>query len=296
MKPHHRRLNISLIGAGKVGSTLAVMLRRSGHTINAVVSLSRQSARACGRLVSCKNCSDSVSAIPASTTLIIIAVPDNAVQTVAASLAGLTQLDFSRTQVCHTSGALTSDVLEPVARRGARVFSFHPIQTFPRRLSLKDQIYTMQGVTYGIEGPRHSLRAAKALARTLGGEVIVVPKEAKILYHSACVLASNYPIALLGAIESLARKFTDKDLKPFRKLVETSVENAFRTGAGKALTGPIVRGDVETVARHLEALEDPAMRTLYRSLGVFALRLAEEERRLTPDQARRLTDLLDQRE
>jgi predicted short-subunit dehydrogenase-like oxidoreductase (DUF2520 family) len=136
------------------------------------------------------------------------------------------------------------------------------------------------------------MAVAKKLVRQLKGEILFVPKDAKNLYHLTCVLASNYPVALIGAMESIAGKFTRKKLQPFERLVKTSVENALRLGARKALTGPIVRGDSLLVSEHLNAIHDPGLRTLYKSLGTYALRLAAEEGRLTNDQIVTLQKLL----
>jgi predicted short-subunit dehydrogenase-like oxidoreductase (DUF2520 family) len=296
MKSKHRSFDISIIGAGKVGTTLATVLHRSGNKIVAVVSRDRQSARKCGKLVSCGNCSDDVSAIPSSSNLVIIAVPDQSIRSVAESLASLTSLKFNHMFVCHTSGALTSDVLEPVARKGARVFSMHPIQTFPRQNSLKDQIRSMKGITYGIEGPRNAFATATIVVRKLGGEILFVPKEAKILYHLACVIASNYSVALVGAIESIAGKFAQKKLQPFEKLLQTSLENAMRLGAGKALTGPIVRGDSKVISDHLKSIRNPELRALYKSLGTYVLKLAADQERLASDQISRLQKLLGEKQ
>jgi predicted short-subunit dehydrogenase-like oxidoreductase (DUF2520 family) len=268
------------------------MLRRSGNSIVAIVSRDKESARKCGKAVSCKNCSDDVSIIPAASNLVVIAVPDQSIRTVAESLAALPTLQFSQMSVCHTSGALTSDALRAVANKGARVFSLHPIQTFPRQKSLKDQITSMKGITYGVEGPRKSLAIVRKLVRQLKGEILFVPKDAKILYHLTCVLASNYPIALIGAIESIAGRITQKKLQPFEILFRTSVENALSLGAGKALTGPIVRGDSALVSEHLNAIQDLDLRRLYKSLGTYALKLAVEEGRLTNDQIAELQELL----
>ncbi len=267
------------------------MLHRSGNNIVAVVSRSKQSARKCGKEVSCRNYSDDISIVPSTCNLVIIAVPDQSIKTVAESLAALSNLRFNRISVCHTSGSLTTDALDPVARKGARVFSMHPIQTFPGQKSLKDQISSMKGVTYGVEGPQRSLAIAKSLVRQLRGEILFVPKQAKILYHLACVIASNYSVALVGAIDSIAGKITLKKLQPFEKLLQTSLENAMRLGAGKALTGPVARGDSELIAEHLRSIQDPELRTLYKSLGAYALKLAVQEGRLSPGQIAKLQEL-----
>ncbi len=294
MKSGQRVLTISIIGAGKVGTTLARMLYRAGNRIVAVVSSRKNSALKCGRLVGCRNCSDNLSVIPPTTDLVLIAVPDNAIRSVAESLALLPRLPFNHMYVCHTSGALTSEELEPLARHGARVFSFHPIQTFPAGKSLSDQIASMKGVTYGFEGSKVALGLARRLARQLGGDVLVVPKDAKILYHLACVLASNYSVTLIGALEYVLGLLKQKSVSPYEKLLRTSIDNAVKTGAVNALTGPIVRGDSSVVAKHLAAIRDPKLRSVYKSLGAFALKMAADTGGLKPEQFDRLRNLLEE--
>ncbi len=153
----------------------------------------------------------------------------------------------------------------------------------------------MRGVTYGFEGSKDSLGLARRLARQLGGSVLVVPKEVKILYHLACVLASNYPVTLIGALESVVALMKQESTAPFGKLLETSFENAMKLGAVKALTGPIVRGDSDVVARHLAAIRDPKLHSLYTSLGAFALNMAAGDGRLTPEQIADLKYLLEEK-
>ncbi len=295
MKSGCRRLNISIIGAGKVGTTLARTLFRAGHRIVGVVSLHKRSAITCGRLVKCRNCSDDVSIIPSATNVVLIAVPDSAIRGVADTLAVVHDLPFERMFVCHTSGALTSDELKPLGQRGAHTFSFHPIQTFPKEESLSDQIASMAGVTYGVEGSKYGLGMARRLVRHLGGNLLVVPKDAKIVYHLACVFASNYSVTLLGALESVAKLLKQKRTTPFEKLLHTSLENALKFGAAKALTGPIVRGDVDVIAKHIAAIRDPKLRSLYRSLGAYALGIARKEHRLTREKNARLKSLLEKK-
>ncbi len=292
MKSLHRRFRVSLVGAGKVGTTLAVMLKSSGHSVVAVVSRSRRSAEHCGRLVSCRNCSDELSAIPASTDLVLIAVPDRSIRSVAEALARLPHLNTRSLFVLHTSGALTSDELEPLGARGAAVFSFHPVQTFPRNKSVRNQIRTMKGIAYGIEGSLRSLATAKRLAKELKGIPLVVPKEAKILYHCACVIASNYAVTLVGAVEALAGQFAGRTSDLFKPLLETSIANALESGAGTALTGPIVRGDAEVISRHLQSIRDPELRSVYKSLGLFALKLAVKEKKIALDDVDRIDKAL----
>lgn len=288
-----RKLNISIIGAGRVGSTLAVALKKRGHPIVSVVSRSLHSARRLGRRVACRNCSDDISLISPGSSLILITTPESVVGEVSRSLSDLKHLAFERIAVAHTSGALSSDVLSDLAARGARTFSFHPIQSFPP-LGRSPEEKILEGIWYGFEGPQNSRAVARLLASVLGGRILEVPKEKKIVYHLACVFASNYPVVVLGALEILAGQVTGKQLAPFRKLFDSSIGRSFDHGAGKALTGPLTRGSLDVLHRHMIELGSsrPDLLPLYSALGLFGLELLGERKSLTEEQIRQMSAIL----
>lgn len=287
-------LNISVVGAGRVGSTLAFMLRRRGHKIVSVISRSLRSARSVGILVGCKKCSTDLSEVAPDSNLIVIATPDNVIQEVSFHLSKLDHLDTERLSVFHTSGALTSDVLGPLAERGSTVFSLHPIQTFSKSISLRQQLKMMEGIWYGCEGESKGVAHARKLVRDLGGNFLAVPKEQKILYHLACVFSSNYPVALLGAVEELSSNLQKGSILPFSRLLSSSMQNALMKGASGALTGPIERGSMEILELHRKELSDriPALLPLYNALGMYALELARRRGTLTEEQVQQMSMIL----
>ncbi|MBI3586807.1 MAG: DUF2520 domain-containing protein [Ignavibacteriales bacterium] len=290
-------LHISIIGAGKVGTSLAVLLHRNGYNITSVISLHRSSAKRCARLVGCSKHSNNIADIAPISRFILIAVPEEKIQEVAQRLSTLRGIDFSRLYVAHTSGVLDSKALKPLTTAGAKTFSLHPIQSFPRSISLAKQLQMLNGIPYGFEGSSKSISFARRIVRALNGRFLVVPKEKKILYHIACVVASNYMVSILGALEEVtgSLKFS-QGLKPFKKLILASIENALRDGAARALTGPIVRGSRGTIKLHLNELSgNKKLRTLYRSLGLYTLELARKQRKLTPAQQQTLKKILSQR-
>jgi predicted short-subunit dehydrogenase-like oxidoreductase (DUF2520 family) len=226
---------------------------------------------------------------------VLVATPENVLPTVARSLAADRSFDWKNLFVYHTAGAVSSDVFAPLARRGAHVGSLHPIQTFSPNVPLTSQLRAMHGVTYGIEGDRTTLRVARQIVRLLGGRAIEVPKEEKILYHLACVFASNFPVLLLSGVVELSRRFHARySLAPFTKLLMTSIENAVRVGPTQALTGPFTRGSAGTVRTHRTALQQrhPDLVAVYRALGRYAVRVLEAEKRITPRQAAQLRSAL----
>lgn len=283
MPSPRKPLQISIIGAGKVGTSLAVLLHRNGYHIASVISSHRSSAKRCARLVGCSKYSSNIANISPLSQFILIAVPEEKIQEVAQCLSTLRDIDFSRLYVAHTSGVLSSEALKPLAPLGAKTFSLHPIQSFPRSISLAKQLQMLNGISYGFEGPSKNILFARHIVRALNGKFLVVPKEKKILYHIACVFASNYMVSVLGALEELAEslKFS-QGLKPFEKLILASIENALCNGAARALTGPIARGSTGTIKLHLNELSgNKKLRTLYRSLGLSTLELASKQGKLT---------------
>ncbi len=294
MAGNTRKLNVTVVGAGSVGTTIARLLQHRGHSIVAVISKSRKSARTLARLVRCRLSGDDVAAIPSETSFLLIATPESAIESVAASIASVTGLAFQKVFAAHTSGAISSEALTPLADKGVRTFSFHPIQSFPKTMAASMHLASMKGVWYGFEGPGTTRSFARSLSSSLGGKFLEVPKEKKILYHLACVFASNYPVVILGAIERLARQISGGDLTPFRKLFESSSENAFRLGASKALTGPVARGSAAVIHRHMAELgsKEPELLPLYGTLGLYALEILREKGLLNENDMRQIESLL----
>ncbi len=204
----------------------------------------------------------------------MVAVPDAEVARVAATLAR-SGVDWTGRTVVHTSGLLPARVLAPLARRGARTASCHPVQSVPR----KDVPATVfAGITWGVEGDPAALEVCGRLVRALRGHILLLAEKDKPLYHAACSLASNAFVALeAAAVELLAgsgldRRAAEAVLLP---LVQGTLQNVKNFGLEKALTGPILRGDVATVGEHLKALGgDPAALEIYRALGRRILGLA----------------------
>ncbi len=279
-----RRLSITLVGAGPVGITLASLFLRSGHQIKAVIGRRAAHARTAAQSLHPQVASSSLADIPPETDLILLAVPDERIQETAKAIAGGPSLDYKRLVVFHCSGAETSDLLRPLARLGALCFSMHPIQSFPRGRKLRDQLRLMRGVWYGYEGPPRGVAIGRRLARALKGRLLTVPKQKKILYHTACVFASNYPVVLLETVLALARRVSPQlSLEAFRPLTESSIMNAMRLSPPRALTGPVVRGSAGTVAKHRRALRrfSGNVDEAYRSLALLALQIAERRNSLS---------------
>lgn len=291
------RLRVAIVGAGKVGTVLGRVLVEEGARISAVVSRSRASARAAGRFLRCTNISTALTAIPRETDCVFIATPHDAVEEVARTLAGLEGLDFPKIAVCHASGMLTAAALDPCAVRGAAVFSFHPLQTFPRDFVPRDILPRARGIYYGVDGPPRGVRMARRLAKLLQGRIIVIPPERRVLYHAACVVASNHLTTMLAEVEAMLRAVLPRErrfMEMVRPILDATLANVAATSPAAALSGPVARGGVETVARHLEAVRDsvPELLPYFTRMSLETVRLAAAKGSLTAERRTAMIQLI----
>jgi predicted short-subunit dehydrogenase-like oxidoreductase (DUF2520 family) len=176
--------------------------------------------------------------------------------------------------VLHASGSLSVDVLAPLAARGHPVAGMHALAAIADPVEGAERL---RGATFGVEGQGPARALAERLVAACGGRVLPIRPGGKALYHAAAVFASNYAVALLSVAERLMTQagIPADDAQPaLAALAAGAVENVAARGPAAALTGPIARGDAETVERHLSRLSG-ADRDVYCLLGLEALELAE---------------------
>lgn len=204
-------------------------------------------------------------------TGIIVAVPDREIAGTAVGLAGLS---LPRgVPVLHTSGALGADVLAPISAAGNPVGSVHPLAAIAEAHTGPDRL---RGAWFAVEGDDLAVRFGRWIASAAGGRILRVDPGGKPLYHAAAVVASNYVVALLALAERLAARAGLDEVAAREALVELAVgaaRNVQPEGPGPAITGPIARGDEETVAAHLAELSGRD-RALYSVLARETLALA----------------------
>ena len=285
--------SIAVVGAGAVGTALARRLAARGGSVRAVISRRVEAARRLAERVGAPVASSSVADLPADVRMVFCCVPDDAVAEVAEQLYLLPR-DWSGALVAHTSGALTSAVLVPLAARGAAALSFHPMQAFAADGAPEG----FEGIYVGLEGSPLAVRAGAALAELLGARPLPLSPEEKLCCHLAAAIASNFTVTLQAmAAEVLATAGIDRPraAELLRPLVEGTWRNLARRLPEDALTGPIARGDDATVRRHLDALARrlPHLTPAYAAMAVETVRLAVRGGRLSESQARQLLDTLD---
>ena len=261
---------VAFVGAGNVATALAVALRRAGYEIESVVSRSRggtpSRAQSLAREVGARH----KLGVPANTRANVIwfCVPDSEIAHVARSFAQ--KLNWNEKIALHSSGALTSAELLPLREHGAAVASVHPLMTFVRRSRP-----SLAGVPFAIEGDAPAVKVARNFVRDLGGRAYPVQKQHKAAYHAWGTFASPLFTALLSTTEQVASAAGVRPLEARRRMIPILLQtlaNYASFGPADAFSGPIVRGDADTVKRHLQVLADiPAARDVYLALARAAL-------------------------
>jgi predicted short-subunit dehydrogenase-like oxidoreductase (DUF2520 family) len=281
-----------IVGAGRLGLALGLALHRSGAFASLAYS-GRRSHPPPHPLFEGASPAASYRAglevPPEAVAGIVLAVHDAAIHGVAAALA---ELPLERTvPVLHASGALSVDALAPLAARGHPVGGMHALAAIADAVAGADRL---RGATFGVEGEGDARALAECIVRGCGGRVVIVPSAGKPLYHAAAVFAANYAVVLLGVAERLMAEAGVPPVEArsaLAALAAGAVENVSARGPSSALTGPVARGDAETVRLHLARLS-VADRPLYSLLAREALALARNAG-LPPDSAARIATLLE---
>lgn len=259
---------VGIVGPGRAGLGLAVALRRARVKVCGV-----HGRRARPAPPGLKLTAGGTPPWLGAAGVVVLAVPDDALPACVAELARGAALAPGAV-VLHLSGALTSEVLAPLAALGAATGSMHPLVAFgpePARVARQ-----LRGAAFALEGDVAAVGVADAMVRRLGGLPLTVAPELKPLYHAGAVFASSYLVGLVAAAARLLERagIAGQDaLAALVPLVRATVANLEAAGPAAALTGPIARGDAATVRRHLMALGQ-ADAALYRALGVETLKLA----------------------
>jgi predicted short-subunit dehydrogenase-like oxidoreductase (DUF2520 family) len=268
------KLQITLIGAGNLAGALASSLHQAGFVIEQIVSRATgASLQRAKRLAVEVNASATLlgrdlSRINIDADVVWFCVPDGAIADVAKSLA--TAIDWTGKVALHSSGALTSDELSALRRRGAAVGSAHPLMTFVRGSKP-----VLAGVPFAIEGDRRAVQAARAVVKSLGAESYSIRAEDKAAYHAWGTFASPLFTALLATSEQVALCAGVKQSAARQRMLpmlKRTLANYEALGAARGFSGPIVRGDAGTVKQHLTVLRDvPVAQQVYIALAQAAL-------------------------
>lgn len=270
--------SLTIIGAGKVGKALGrLWALNDTFIIHDVLARSANSAQMAVDFIGAGVAVDSYATLrPAD--VYMIATPDDQIAASCAALVA-TGILVEGNIVFHCSGALASGVLNAASPCGASIASTHPIRSF----AIPAQVVKHFAGTYcGAEGDPLALDILRDAFAAIGAEWVVIDRDLKILYHAAAVMASNYLVTLLDLAQQTYIKAgiaPDQALQLMGPLVRETVDNVFRYGPAKALTGPIARGDMQTVERQSKALQasNPQHAQLYDQMVGLTIELAKRK-------------------
>ncbi len=286
-KPSARN-SVSIIGAGKVAHSLVPALFNAGYPVLSVISSDKKKADRLAEKYPVIISSDLPADLYPRSSLIFLTVPDSEIEAAAKKISE-THLSFSGKIFIHCSGAYNISLLEHLKKKGASTASFHIMQTFS---SLKK--VSIRGCTAAIETNETSVfNKLKKLADKLGLISFRINQKEKVYYHLAGVFASNFLAGNLYNAELLLSYI--KDDKPdmlimIEKIIKTTLLNVKKKGAVKAISGPVERGDLLTIKKHIEALKqkNPFLLKNYILQSINLLQALENEKGKLTDQQQRI--------
>jgi len=286
---HPARLDVGIVGAGRVGTALAVALHRAGHRIAGASAVSRESRERVERFLPGTPVRQPEDVVTAA-DLVLLTVPDDVLGPLVRGLAA-TGVPVGGRMLAHTSGRHGLAVLQPATDLGALPLALHPVMTFTGRADDADRL---TGICFGVTAPEVLRPAAEVLVMEMGGEPVAIAEADRDLYHAALAGAANHLVTQVVQAEDLLRLAgVGQPARMLGPLLSAALDNALRLGDA-ALTGPVARGDAETVAGHVQALRAYAPEALpaYLALARLTASRAMAAGLLAAPDARRLLDVL----
>lgn len=269
-------MRIGIIGAGKVGMTLGKYLSIHGKNVTGFYSRTHESADEAATFAETETYS-SLCKLVEESDVIFITTPDGVIPQVWGELL---HQDISNRIICHFSGSLSSHVFSGREEAGASGISMHPMYAFSDKFHSYEQFHTAY---LTLEGDPEAVAVMKPMWEAIGHHVLTLKAEDKIKYHAAAAMASNEMLGLMQASLDILSEcgFSEKDsMALLTPLVQGNIASMLEKGCVNALTGPVERGDTQTVRKHLQALEGSKAGKIYQSLGSTMVELAK---RRNPD-------------
>lgn len=269
-------MHFNLIGPGRLGKALAASLIHTGeHKLLGVYHPNFTHAQQAADTLGQGTPINTLTALPKA-DITCITCPDDVMPSLVKQLAAAAVITPNHI-IMHLSGMLSSDVLMPLKQQGACIASVHPLKAFRKTTHPKTTAF--QGVNCGIEGDSQAIKILTPLWQAMGAQIFTLNSEKKATYHAAAVMASNYLVTLAAEASQL---FEASGVPPENahdiclQLMQTSLDNLKQTDTPKkALTGPLVRGDVQTIKQHLDAIASKKTKALYCAAGLATLPLVD---------------------
>jgi len=264
-----------VIVAGNLGKTIGHLFARQPLVkIGAICNTSQINANAAIKFIGDGFYCPSISELPPA-DITLIATPDDLISHTCTALSK-NQLLKSESIVMHCSGSLSSDALNSVSEKGCFIASVHPMRSFAKpALSIEEY----KGTYCAMEGDKKGIATLKSLFESIGSITYEIDKDKKSYYHAAGVFSSNYLVTLAQqALACMNEAGVENEIamRIITNIMKSSVSNLERTLSPKqSLTGPIQRGDISTIKKHMDAFEDTEQKALYASLGKATLALTQ---------------------
>ena len=282
-------LKIGFIGAGTVGTALAIRLNEKGYRFVGASRKSKTPVSGKSRAVTNLRMLDSNQVVADIADLVFITTPDDVIGVVAKEV----KWRFGQS-VVHCSGADSTDILEPARQAGANVGGFHPLQTFA---GVEQAVTNIPGSTFAIEAEEPLKSTLIDMAETLDGNWIELKAEDKVAYHAAAVFSCNYLVTLVKLATDLWETFSippEQATKALLPLLRGTLNNIENIGIPNCLTGPIARGDTGTITKHIRTLEEkvPGLVSTYRELGRQTVPISLAKGKIDEKRSRELETML----
>jgi predicted short-subunit dehydrogenase-like oxidoreductase (DUF2520 family) len=295
----NKKMKFSIIGCGRTGINLAVYLTEAGFKPSGFFSKSRSSAEKARKAVKGKGqIFNEAEQAGQNSDILFITTPDDTIEKVCSYIASKNGFK-SNSSIFHLSGALSSKILTSAqgsasGKGNINIGSIHPLQSFTP--FEKGQTSPFAGINMSVEGTKEAVKIGEKIITALNANSFKIATDAKMLYHAAAVVASNYLVTIedfainLLSNAGLSEKKAYDILEP---LIMGTLNNIKSKGSVNALTGPIARGDSEIVSSHMDAIEKdiPDFTSLYKIMGKYTLDIAEKRKEISEEQANKLTEL-----
>jgi predicted short-subunit dehydrogenase-like oxidoreductase (DUF2520 family) len=280
---------LGFIGAGTTGTALAVRLNSKTYPVIAIASRNRSSAaRLAGKIEGCSAYGSGQNVADAA-DLVFITTPDEAIAPVASGIRW-----HAGQGVVHCCGSESTGILDSAKKYGALTGTFHPLQTFA---SVEKAMENIPGSTIAVEAEPPLLETLKNIASTLDARWIELKAKDRVIYHSSAVIACNYLVTLIKMATDLWQSFgipQRQAVQALLPLVKGTIRNIETVGIPDCLTGPIARGDISTIEKHLLEIEKaaPNLLSTYRELGLKTVPIALGKGKIDKERGRQMETVL----
>lgn len=287
-------MKVGIVGAGKVGTSFALLLNKYPFEISGVYSRTDESAQLLNSRLSriSPNC---LEFLVENSDVVLICVTDSEISAAVEKIAALSEsVDLSQKCFMHLSGALSSEVLKPLKDLKANTGSLHPVETFPT----KNKYKKINDIFMTFEGDEIAEQIASMIAHHANSRMMMISSENKPLYHAAACVISNYSAVLAQIVFDFfhaAGIVPEDGFEMLMPLWFSTLENIYLNGIQKSISGPIARGDAETIQLHMDSIDSKVKedKQLYSLLGKKLCEIVRENHMIMDEKAKEIMDVLD---